>query len=374
MRIRNLLIVFGFVVFFISGVTPAVAEKNVIIGFQGPFTGEHAQYGDSFRHGAEMAYDDYIKAGGIQGAKVVIKYADSKSDPKESINIARMFADEDDIVGVLGDFTSTASMAAAQVYKREGICQLSPTASHPEFPLISKRTFRLTVTQAVESPMNAMWAIKNLNARRLAVISVQNDWGLSVANNFAKGVKENGAELVAKEMFNPGLRDFRAILTKVIRKKPDAIYLGMFYESGAILLQQSRQLNIKVPIFGGGSLYSEKLIELAGGAAEGFRVTSTFIPTSNKPHIKAFVKEFQRRYGKMPNMFDAYAFDAAGIMLNAIKKVGSGVTRESLGDVVAQTKDFPGVTGKTTFDPVTGEVSKTLERMIVKNGKFVSSN
>lgn len=374
MKFRSLLFIFGLIFSFTVGVVPGMAEKRVTIGFQGPFSGEHAQYGESFRHGAEMAYDNFTKAGGIQGAKVVIKYADSKSDPKESITLARLFADDESVVGVLGDFTSTASMAAAEVYKREGICQLSPSASHPDFPLISKRTFRLTVTQAVESPMNARWAIENLKAKRFAVICVQNDWGLSVANNFAKGVKEGGAELVAKEMFNPGLRDFRAILTKVMRKKPDVIYLGMFYESGAIMLQQRKQLNIDVPFFGGGSLYAEKLIELAGDGAEGFRVTSPFIPTDNKPHIKAFVTEFERRYDKTPNMFDAYAFDATTIMLNAIKKIGSNVNRTSLGDVVAQTKDFPGVAGNTTFDPITGEVSKTLKRMIVKNGKFIPEN
>lgn len=372
MKFRKLRLVIGLMFILTAVAVPAMAQKIITIGFQGPFTGEHAQYGENFRHGAEMAYDHFLKDGGVPGAKVVIKYEDSKSDPKESINIARMFADDDSLVGVLGDFTSTASMAAAEVYKKEGITQVSPTASHPDFPLISNRTFRLTVTQAVESPMNAKWAIANLHAKRLAVISVQNDWGLSVADNFEKGVKENGGELVAKEMFNPGLRDFRAILTKVIQKKPDCIFLGMFYEDGAILLQQRKQLNIDAPVFGGVSLYSEKLIELAGEAAEDLRVTSTFIPTSSKPHIKTFVADYKSRYGKTPNMFDACAYDAATIMLNAVKKIGSGVTRASLGEVVAQTKDFPGVAGETSFDPVTGEVSKIMERMIVKSGKFIS--
>jgi branched-chain amino acid transport system substrate-binding protein len=372
MKRRNLLFALSFLFSLAVGAVPAAAEKVITIGFQGPFTGEYAQYGEAFRHGGEMAYDHFMKKGGIPGAKVVIKYADSKSDPKEAINIARMFADDKNLVGVLGDFSSTASMAAAEVYKKEGICQLSPTTSHPDFPLMSKRIFRVTVTQALESPANAKWAIKNLKAKRLAVISIQNDWGVSVANYFEKGVKEGGAELVAKEMFNPGLRDFRAILTKVMGKKPDCIFLGMFYEDGATLLQQRKQLNINLPVFGGGSLYSEKLIELAGDAAEGFRVTTPFLPNSDEPHIKAFVEEYKSRSGKMPNMFGAYAFDAATIMLDAVKKLGSNVTRTSLGDVVSQTKDFPGVTGNTSFDPVTGEVSKSLERMIVKNGKFIA--
>jgi branched-chain amino acid transport system substrate-binding protein len=317
MKKRILSIGLSFILFIFVATVPCSAEKVLTIGFQGPFTGEHAQYGEAFRNGSQMAYDLFMKEGGISGAKVVIKYADSKSDPKESINIARMFADDKSLIGVLGDFTSTASMAAAEVYKREGIVQLSPTTSHPDFPLISNRTFRTTVTQAVESPMNAKWAIEYLNAKKLAVISVQNDWGLSVADSFAKGVKENGGELVARELFNPGLRDFRAILTKVNRSNPDIIYLGMFYEDGAIALQQRRQLGINAPMFGGGSLYADKLIELAGEAAEGFSVTSPFVPTSDEPHIKAFVEEYVSRFGRTPNMFDGYAYDATRIMLGS---------------------------------------------------------
>ena len=73
----------------------------------------------------------------------------------------------------------------------------------------------------------------------------------------------------------------------------------------------------------------------------------------------------------MPNQFAAQAYDAMGIMLAAIKKVGPNVTRESLRDALAETKDYPGVTGATTFDPITREPQKSLVRMTIDNGQFV---
>jgi branched-chain amino acid transport system substrate-binding protein len=66
----------------------------------------------------------------------------------------------------------------------------------------------------------------------------------------------------------------------------------------------------------------------------------------------------------------AQGYDAAGIMLDAIARVGADVTRDSLRDALAATTDYPGVTGATSFDPATREPVKSLARMQVKGGEF----
>ena len=348
---------------------PATAAEPLLIGYQMPLSGDRSQYGEAFRNSAEIKLKAFNAAGGVDGTPVEIVYEDSKNDPKEAIAIARKFADNPKILGVLGDFSSTVSMAAAEVYAKAGVPQLSQTASHPDYTKISKWQFRNITTQAYEGPFVADW-MRGTGAKTVAIIAIQNDWGISAAENFETAFKAKGGKVTATEYFNPGTRDFRSILTKIGRSKPDAIYLCMFYEEGASALQQAKQLNVKSAMFSTSSLYSPKLIELGGDAVDGLRMASTFVPENPAKNVQTFVSEYKSNYGDAPNMFAAQAYDAVGIMLDALKTAGPKATRADLRDALAKTDDYPGVTGKTSFDPETREPQKELAKMEVKSGKF----
>jgi branched-chain amino acid transport system substrate-binding protein len=346
------------------------ADRVIHIGYELPLTGQYSDYGIRFRNSAMLAMDEFKAASRLPGAEVTIVYEDTQSEPREATTVAQKFVDDSQMVGVLGDFSSGASMAAGQVYARVGMPQLSQTASHPDYTKISKWQFRNIVTQAYEAPYEARWMIAN-GLKRAAVVCIQNDWGQSVASNFADGFKKGGGEIVTTEFSNPGNREFRSILTKVARQQPDSLFIGMFYEDGAALLQQRSQLGLDMPAYGAGSLYEPKLVELAGAAANGLKLDSSFVANSPDPKVQAYVKAYEQRYGNEPNMFSAQAYDAVNIMLAAIVRAGTDVTRSSLRDALAATKDFPGVTGSTTFDPKTRECEKELVKMEIKDGKFV---
>ncbi|WP_321337203.1 ABC transporter substrate-binding protein [uncultured Cohaesibacter sp.] len=344
------------------------AADSIKIGYQLPLTGNTAQYGQDFKDAAEIALAKFNASGQID-VPVEIIYEDSRSDAKEGVTIARKFVDDDEIVGVLGDFTSTVSMAAAQVYKRSGMVQLSQTASHPDFAKISKWQFRNITTQNQEGAVNAQWMIDQ-GIKKVAVIAEQTDWGQSVVKGFADPFKELGGEVVYTEFFNRGLADFRSIITKIEDKKPEAVYTGFFYEDGAQFLKQVAQLNADIPVYSTSAAYNDKLIELAGDAADGLKLTATFLPTRKDANVQEFVTEWKKTHDNAPGQFPAQAYDAVNIMLAAVAKAYPDVTRESLRDAVAATKDFPGVTGNTSFDE-NGEPVKELTKAMVKDGVFV---
>ena len=346
--------------------------KDIAIGYQAPLTGEYAQYGQAFRNSATLAVDEFNAAKRLPNDRIVLKFEDSKSDAKEAVNIARKFADDSSIVGVIGDFSSTASIAAGRVYANAHVPQLSQTASHPDFVKLSPWQFRNITTMAYEAPRTAEWAHEN-GVKRIAIIAIQNDWGQSSVAEFTKAFKAQGGEVVATEFYNPGTRDFRSIITKTARNRPDALYLVQFYEDGASLLQQLRQLGVRKPLYATSSLVEEQLITLAGPAAEGVKLPSSFSVAAASPTAKAYIAQYRDRFHADPNLFSAQAYDATNIVLDAIVK-GGGVeaTRQSVRDALAKTKDFPGVTGVTTFDPQTREPSKQQERLEIKNGAFVT--
>jgi len=368
---RALFSVMAAAVCFAASAGLSFGGDKICIGYSLPLTGEHAQYGEVFRNSAKLRLDEVNTSGAI-GVPVEIKYEDSKSDPKEARNIATKFLDDKCIVGVLGDFTSTVSMAAGRVYAKGKMPQLSQTASHPDYAKVSKYQFRNITTQAFEGPFVAKWA-KEMGFKTYSIIAIQNDWGISAAENFAEAVKADGDKVLALEYFNPGNRDYRAILTKISRDKPDVIYACMMYEEGAMLMQQVKQLGIESTIFATSSVYSPKTLELAGDAANGLYLSTTFMPTSPEPNVQHFVKAYEENYKASPNMFAAQAYDAVGIMLDAVArayKKNPEVTRDMVRDELAATKDFPGVTGATTFDPESREPVKSLARMQIKDGAF----
>ncbi len=346
-------------------------NKTVAIGYHAPLSGENAQYGVLFRNSATLAVEEFNKSGKLPGVTVQLKFEDSKGDAKEGVNIARKFSDDQSIVAAIGDFSSGVSMAAGQVYAQTKLAQLSQTASHPDFVKISEYQFRNITTQAYEGPLIAKWAISN-GAKKIAIVAIQNDWGQSVVSNFADAAKANGATITDVEMFNPGTRDFRSILTKIGRSQPDAIYLGSFYEDGAAFLQQKAQMGVKQPLYATSSLYEQKLLDLAGPAANDTFLSTTFLVDSPEPNVQAFVKAYESRYNSKPQMFAAQAYDATNIVLNAIVAAGgANATRAKVRDALAATQNFPGVTGVTSFDPKTREPSKVLTKLQIQNGKYV---
>ncbi len=351
------------------GASVALAQ-DIVVGYQLPLTGAQSQYGEVFRNAATMQLEKFNAAGGVGGRKVQIVYEDSKSDPKEAVNIARKFVDDKRIVAVLGDFASGPSMAAGEVYGKEGMPQLSQTASHPDFLKVSNWQFRNITTQAQEGPFNAKW-LRDAGVKTVAIIGLQNDWGLSATGEFAKAFEALGGKVTSTELFNPNARDFKAILTKVVQAKPDAIYFAMFYEEGALILQQAKQLGVTAKLYSASPFYAPKLIELAGPAAEGVLLSTTFVADSPSPLVTAFVAEYKKRYGGEPNQFAAQAYDAVGILLEAIKRAGPNATRAQIRDALAATANYPGVTGETTFDRATREPNKTLAKLQIKGGKFV---
>ena len=346
---------------------PASAADAIKIGYQLPLTGNTAQYGQDFKTAAEIALDRFNASGRLP-VKVEIVYEDSRSDAKEGVAIARKFVDDEAIVGVLGDFTSGVSMASAQVYKEAGMPQLSQTASHPDYTKISEWQFRNITTQAGEGPYNADWMLSK-GLKKVAVIAEQTDWGQSVTKYFDDELTAKGGTVLMTEYFNRGTPDFRSLLTKIERSKPDAIYTGFFYEDGANFLKQMKQLGISVPVFSTSAAHNQKIIELAGPDAEGLSLTTNFLPNDPRPEVKSFVEAWVKARGAEPGQFPAQAFDAVNIMLDAVVKTYPKTTRASVRDALAATKDFPGVTGKTTFG-ADREPVKSLSKVRVVGGVF----
>lgn len=352
-----------------AAVVPAGAGEPISIGLSAPLTGNYSEYGTNWKKAMDIAVEKINAKGGVKGRPIQIVAEDSKSDPKDSAQIAQKLASDPKIVATIGDFTSTACMAAQPIYERAGLVQLSPTASHPEFAPKSQWSFGIIGTQAEEGAFMADYTVKRDGKKKVAVLYINNDWGIAAQQHYIKRAKEDGAEIVAVENYFDRDKDFTGVLTKLRGSKPEALYIATMYNDGALMSKQREKLGWgDVTVFGPGSLYSPKLLELGGSAVEGLRTSTIFMETDPRPEVQEFIKVFKARNNNVaPNMFAAIAYDAITIMANTIEKAGTD--RKAIRDELAKMQNFVGMTGKFGFTE-RRDVKREYHYLVVKNGAW----
>lgn len=344
------------------------ANDPVYIALSAPITGNYAEYGTNFKRAITLAVDEANAEGGINGRPIELIIGDSKGVPKESATLAQKFVSDRRIVAELGDFTSTSSLAAQSIYNRAKMVQLTPTSTHPDFAPGGPYSFSIAGKQTEEGPFMARFAVDTLGKKRIAFLYVNNDWGIAMRDHFTREAKQLGAEIVAEEAYFDGTTDFTAILTKFRALEPDLLYLTSMYNDGALINKQRQKLDWNdVTVMGAGSLYSPKFLELGGDSVENVYTSCVFFPGESRPEVQKFVKGFEEQYQQTPNVFAAVAYDAANMLIYAIRQAGTD--REAIREALTQIQDFPGVTGKITFSE-DGDVVKEYRKMYVKDGKF----
>jgi branched-chain amino acid transport system substrate-binding protein len=354
----------------ILNISPAAAAQDTVkIGLSAPLTGDWAEYGNDFKRSVTMVMDRINRMGGIHGKEVVLEIADSRGDPKESVLIAEKFVADPEIIAEIGDFSSSSSMAAAPIYERADMTQLSPTASHMGFTQKGQNMFRVVATQGYEGPYNARWAVQELGKKKIATIYINNDWGVDANKYFTQEARKLGAEIVAEEAFTPGEKDFSAILSKLKRLKPELIYLPTFYADAAAILNQAKRVRFNPVVLANSSLFSQKTIELGGDAVEGILIPANYFSADPRPAAQEFTREYQTLYGALPNQFAALAYDAANLMVAALHKAGID-DRSKVKDALVSLQGFQGATGSISYanshDP-----EKELVRITIKDSKWV---
>jgi branched-chain amino acid transport system substrate-binding protein len=349
--------------------TAAWAADPIFIGVSAPLTGNYAEYGQNWKKAMDLGLGWINAAGGVNGRPIELIYTDSRSDPKESAAVAQKYVSDKRIVATMGDFTSTACMAAQPIYDRGGLVQLSPTASHPKFAPGSIWSFGIIGTQAGEGPFMANYAVKMLGKKKIAVLYINNDWGIATKDYFVNAAKEMGAEILAVEAFFETDKDFTGVLTKLRGYKPELLYIPSMYNEMALIAKQREKLGwMDVLISGPGSLYSPKLLEIGGASVNGLYTSAVFFPKDPRPEVQKFVKGFEEKYKSTPNMFAAIAYDGINLMADVLRKAGTD--RKAIRDGLEKTKNFPGVTGKITFTE-RRDVLKDYRHLVIKNGEFV---
>lgn len=373
MKKRFFKVFIGFVAtaLFLAGCSGGKEAKNesYVIGIALPLSGSSAEYGEELKQGAELAVKLANDAGGINGKKIEVIVKDDKSDPKEATAVASSFGNDKSVLGVVGHFNSSATLAAAPIYNKHRLVTVSPASSSPNVTDAGDYIFRVITSDAFQAQYVSDWSVEE-GFKTAAVIYDQTDFGTGLKDVYTARAKENGLKIVNSESYVAGqTKDFTTILTKVKQNNPDVIFIGGLANDAATIVKQARNAGIQSTFIGVDSLYSPTLIELGGESAEGLLLPGFYDPNSKRKATQDFIAAYKKEYGKDPGAYAAYAFDAASVLIEAFKE--GAKTREEVKEKLYALKNFEGVTGVLSFDE-NGDVQTEPQKLIVKDGKFVA--
>ncbi len=317
-----------------------------------------------------LAVDEINVSGGVLGKKIKLLSEDDQGKPSEAATVVQKLINKDKVIAIIGEVASSRSKAGAPICQQNKIPMISPASTNPEVTAIGDYIFRVCFIDPFQATVLSKFAINTLKAKKIAILKdVKNAYSTGLSDFFEKEFKNMGGEIVEVQSFSSGDKDFKAQLTAIKSKNPDAIFIPAYYTDVNLISIQAREVGITVPLLGSDGWESEKLTEgKAKDALEGC-FFSTHVSTENPdPAIQNFIKKYKEKYSSMPDAMSFLAYDAGMILFDAIKRAGT-VDPTKIKEEIAKTKDYSGVTGKITINDQRNAI-KPAVILEIKGGEF----
>ncbi len=345
-----------------SSTTVTIAKgKSIKIGWAGDLSLQLIKPSEGELYAAEIAVNRLNKAGGIQGFNVAIEQQDDQCKGEAATTVAQKFASEPDLMAVVGHVCSGATIPASDVYEKALIPIVSGSATANA---VTNRGLKIVNRVAFNDDNQALgdtlFILNQLKATKIAVLDDNQSYGKGLASKLALDIAAKGGTITLQQSIDPDAKDYHAVLTNLLSNPPDVLFFGGYHGPAALLTQQMHELGLtKTAFFSDDGTQDADYISLAGKDAEG-QYASSIATNPDKTALADFQAEFEKTFSVKYDDYAPYqstAYDAAGMILAAIAKVGkvdaSGnmtIDRAALVAAVRATSGYKGLTGTLTCD------------------------
>jgi branched-chain amino acid transport system substrate-binding protein len=364
---RRLIVAAGLVLVF----QPALAQQKVIkIANVIELSGAGTTSGTNFKNGVELAIKEINATGGILGHRLESYTVDTQSNPGVAKGLAQKAVD-DGVFAVFGPvFSGSILVSMAETRKAE-----VPNFTGGEAAAITKQgnpyIFRTSFTQDTAMPKVARYMANTLKAKTVAVIFVNNDFGKGGRDAIVKALEPLGVKVTTDISTEQSQVDFSAAVLKARQANTDVVFAYVNEEESARLLRELRKQGVTKPIVGETVLTSQKVIELAGEAANGAVAHVGLTVDAPLPSIRAFRAKFEKEYRYVSDHNGVKGYTGVYIMKAAIEKVGK-VDRKAMAQAMKGLKikaaEHPGVLMDVSFD-ANGDLDRESFLAEARNGK-----
>ena len=353
-----------------GGVSNGGSTGPILVGYYGDLSGRTSSFGQSTKNGVEMAADEINKAGGINGRQIQIITEDDQGEPNKAATVVTKLINQDKVQALLGEVASSNSLAAAPKAQEAKVPMITPSSTNPAVTQVGDYIFRVCFIDPFQGEVMAKFAATNLKAKRAAILyDFNSDYSRGLYQFFKRSFTSQGGEIVSEQSYTQGDRDFSGQLTAIRSANPEVVYVPGYYGEVGVIANQTKQLGIKAPLLGGDGWDAPQLWELGGASLNGNYISNHYSVDDPSPAIQKFVADYRSRYNILPDALAALGYDAMKVLADAIKRAG-GTENVKLRDAIAQTKNFPGVTGTISLDSDRNAIKPAVV-LELQNSKFV---
>lgn len=345
------------------------AQEPYKIGIFAPLSGFAAADGRSAVDSARLAIDQVNEAGGIDGRQLELVVQDDASKPDQAASIAQKLAGDDSIaIGVSGSY-SAQTRAAAPIFARNDKVMIAAYAVDPEITQVGEQIWRVGELASVQGRVAGELVTGNLRAERIAVLTVDNDYGAALTSAFTEYVDQQGAEIVYESKFALDEDNFRTVLRNIQRRNPDVLFAPGYYNNAADIASQAEEVGLEAQLVGVEGYDSPKFLELAGDSANGVIFTTELNRDSDKEAVKEYMSAYEEETGREADAVGAETYDAVLLAVEALRQAGSAETDaliEALKGIQAIEDSVTEITG---FSPNRNAIRNGLAQ-VVRDGEF----
>jgi len=348
----------------------ASTATEIVVGEVGSMTGSEATFGTSTHQGIELAFEQINAAGGVKGKKFKLITLDDQGKPDEAATAVTKLITQDKIVALLGEVASSRSLAMAPIAQSHGVPMITPSSTNPKVTEQGDYIFRVCFIDPFQGTVMAKFAQETLKLKNVAILrDVKNDYSVGLADFFTQTFTKNGGKIAVDQSYSAGDMDFKSQLTAIRAKKPDAIYVPGYYTEVGLIARQAKELGLNVPLMGGDGWDSPKLGEIGGKSIEGSYFSNHYSPEDQSPVVQKFIAEFKARYGIVPDGLAAMGYDAAKVLADAMTRAPD-LSNTAIRDAIANTKEYPGVTGVITLNEKRDPVKSAVVLKVAAGGAY----
>jgi branched-chain amino acid transport system substrate-binding protein len=352
----------------LTGATASFSQEVIKIANIVELSGGGASAGTNFKNGVELAVKEINAAGGVMGKKIQTVTSDTQSNPGVAKGLTQKAVD-DDVFAIFGPVFSGSIMVSMAESRRAEI----PNFTGGEAASITAQgnpyVFRTSFGQSTSFPKVARYITGK--AKTLAVIYVNNDFGKGGRDAITKLLEGSPTKIVADISTDAGQVDFSAAVLKAKQSNADALFVYTNEEESARALRELRKQGWTKPIIGETTLTGQKVIELAGDAANG--AVAHVGLTVDAPQFKGFSTKFQQEYKYLSDHNGIKGYTGIYILKAAIEKAGKldrKAVAAALKNVSFSVKQNPGLLLDVAFDDK-GDMDRESFMVEVKSGHQV---
>ena len=369
------------------------ADKSVTVGLDLSLTGADAESAKRVEYGAMTAFDAVNANGGVNGYKIVVTpYDDGTAtagqyDPAQAATNARKMVSNKATVAAIGPQMSGAGKAMAPILSEGNLATITPSSTNPDItdpkfaaqyrPEGKAIYFRTVATDAFQGPYMANYYADVLHVKTVYILDDSGAYGVGLADAFQGQAEKKGIRILGRDRLDPKAADYSAVLTKIKSLNPEAIYYGGVLQAGVKLAKQAYDIVPKMIKGGGDGVQGPEMLSAVGYPAnEGWYATVASPHVTEDAKMADWVKSYKAKYNVDPDDYAVTAYDAATVIIAAIRHVtegGKAPTRDAVRDAI-QAANVSTLQGPVSFDENGDLKDKTISVFQIRQDKSLPAD